>query len=148
MKKAIEIVKSNLTPKLEKVNNFDSKSLDDFFWNKFTMALLTSETDSKPLYHLILNLDIDSEVKEKMISEIPQIYSLLISELAEEKVKGDTSEAIDILLNSVGKSFKEEVTFIENMNEAFEILETKKRIIAELPFMYKKLQNDISDEDI
>jgi hypothetical protein len=147
MKKAIEIVKSNLTPKLEKVNNFDSKSLDDFFWNKFTMALLTSETDSKPLYHLILNLDIDSEVKEKMISEIPQIYSLLISELAEEKVKGDTSEAIDILLNSVGKSFKEEVTFIENMNEAFEILETKKRIIAELPFMYEKLQKDISDEE-
>jgi hypothetical protein len=148
MKKAIEIVKSYLIPKLQKINNFDSKSLNDYFWNEFTMALLTSETDSKPLYQLILNLELNSEIKEKIISKIPKTYSLLIAELAEEKVKGDKSEAISILLNSNVKSFKDEVTFIENMNEAFEILETKKRIIAELPFMYKKLQNDISNEDI
>lgn len=126
MKAAIEIVKSNLLPKLEKVNNLDINKLPEVFWEQFTEYLLTFESNSKPIYKLVLGLELDSEVKEKIVSKIPGVFSKLIKELAEEYVHGKTSKSIEVLLNSKGESFKSEVEFFYALNKAIRIAERKR----------------------
>jgi hypothetical protein len=126
MKTAIEIVKRNLLPKLEKVSSFEINKLPEFFWEQFTEFLLTFETNSKPIYTLVLGLELDSEVTEKIISKIPGVFSKLTKELAEEYVHGKVSKSIDILVNSKGESFKSEVEFFYVLNKAIRIVERKR----------------------
>jgi hypothetical protein len=147
MKTAIQIVQLHLIPKLGKVTDLDINILNEIFWINFTKSLLSFETDGKSLYQLFLDLNISPEIKEKIISKIPGTFSILISELAEEYVKGNNSEAINLLLNSKGKLFKEEVDFFRTLNEAVNIIERKRRK-EELPFMFEKLQKKYLDGDI
>jgi hypothetical protein len=126
MKTAIEIVKSDLMPKLEKVSNFDINELPEFFWEHFTESLLIFETNSKLIYKLIFGLKLDSKVKEKIISKIPGVFSKLVKELAEEYVHGNSSKAIEVLLSSKGESFKNEVEFFYALNKAIQIAERKR----------------------
>lgn len=146
MKKSIDIVKSHLIPKLEKVSNFDISKLPEFFWEQFTEFLLTFETNAKPIYKLIFGLELDPEVTEKIISKIPNIFSKLVKELAEEYVNGTSSKAINVLLNSKGKAFKTEVEFFYVLNKAIQIVE-QKRLKAEIPFFFERLKNEISDSE-
>ena len=147
MKKAKDIIKSYLVPKLQKIKEFETESLNESFWFEFTVALLNFESDPKSLYVLVLNLHLNSDIKDKIISKIPKMYSLLISELAEEKLKGNKSEAVSILITNKSKAFEDEFAFITSVRVSFELLQNKKRIIEELPFMYEMLQKDISNND-
>ena len=147
MKKAKDIIKSYLVPKLQKIKEFETESLNESFWFEFTVALLNFESDPKSLYVLLLNLHLNSDIKDKIISKIPKTYSLLISELAEEKLKGNKSEAVSILITNKSKAFEDEFAFITSVRESFELVQNKKRIIEELPLMYEKLQKDISNND-
>ncbi|WP_432220937.1 hypothetical protein ACRASX_08835 [Flavobacterium sp. TMP13] len=146
MKTAIEIVKGYLIPKLEKVSNFNIETSSEDFWESFVDSLLIFETNGKPIYKLITSCNLSNEVKEKLISKTPIIYSKLIKELAEEYVKGNTSKAIGILLNSKGTSFKGEVEFFYILKKASEIAE-RKRIKEELPLFFERLKNQISNSD-
>nr|WP_315232349.1 hypothetical protein [uncultured Flavobacterium sp.] len=146
MKKSIDIVKIHLIPKLEKVSNFDNNTLPELFWEQFTESLLTFETNAKPVYKLIFGLEVDPEVTEKIISKIPNIFSKLVKELAEEYVNGTSSKAINVLLNSKGKAFKTEVEFFYVFNKAIQIVEHK-RLKAEIPFFFERLKNEISDSE-
>ena len=146
MKKSIDIVKIHLVPKLEKVYNFDINTLPDFFWAEFAESLLTFETNAKPIYKLIFGLELDPEITEKIISKIPDIFSKLVKELAEEYVNGSSSKAINVLLNSKGQTFKTEVEFFYVLNKAIQITE-RKRLKAEIPFFFERLKNEISDSE-
>jgi phage-related holin len=146
MKKSIDIVKIHLVPKLEKVYNFDINKLPEFFWEQFTESLLTFETNAKPIYKLIFGLELDPEITEKIISKIPDIFSKLVKELAEEYVNGSSSKAISVLLNSKGQAFKTEVEFFYVLNKAIKIAE-QKRLKAEIPFFFERLKNEISDSE-
>ncbi|MFG4004612.1 hypothetical protein [Flavobacterium aquidurense] len=147
MKIAIEIVQLYLAPKLAKASDLDIQSLDETFWGNFTNTLLYFETDPKALYQLLLNLNISSKIKDKIISKIPGTFSILISELAEEHVKGNNSEAINILLNSKGTKFKEEVSFFSTLPKAISIVE-RNSLKSELPGMFEKLQKKYLDGEI
>lgn len=147
MKIAIEIVQLYLVPKLAKASDLDIQVLDETFWKNFTNSLFYFETDPKALYQLVLSLNISSKIKNKIISKIPRTFSILISELAEEYVKGNTSEAINILLNSKGTKFKEEVSFYSTLNKAISIVE-KNTLKSELPGMFEKLQKKYLDGEI
>jgi phage-related holin len=146
MKKSIDIVKIHLVPKLEKVYNFDINKLPDFFWAEFTESLLTFETNAKPIYKLIFGLELDPEITEKIISKIPDVFSKLVKELAEEYVNGSSSKAISVLLNSKGQVFKTEVEFFYVLNKAIQITE-RKRLKAEIPFFFEMLKNKILDSE-
>lgn len=147
MKIAIEIVQLYLAPKLSKASNLDIQALDETFWKNFTNSLLYFEIDPKELYKLILSLNISSKIKDKIISKIPETFSILISELAEEYIKGNTSEAIRILLNSKGNKFKEEVSFFSTLPKAISIVE-RNTFKSELPGMFEKLQKKYIDGEI
>lgn len=147
MKIAIEIVQLYLVPKLAKASDLDIQALDETFWGNFTNSLLYFETDPKALYQVVLSLNINSKIKDKIISKIPGTFSILISELAEEYVKGNTSEAINILLNSKGTKFKEEVSFYSTLNKAISIVE-KNTLKSELPGMFEKLQKKYIEGEI
>lgn len=147
MKIAIEIVQLYLAPKLAKASDQDIQALNETFWKNFTNSLLYFETDPKALYQSVLSLNISSKIKDKIISKIPRTFSILISELAEEYVKGNTSEAIKILLNSKGTKFKEEVSFYSTLGKAISIVE-KNTLKSELPGMFEKLQKKYLDGEI
>jgi hypothetical protein len=147
MKIAIDIVQFHLVPKLRKATDLDIQALDENFWENFTNSLLNFETDPKSLYQFVLNSNISSTIKERIISKIPRTFSILISELAEEYVKGNTSEAIEMLLNSKGNKFKEEVSFLSTVPKAISIVE-KNSLKSELPGMFEKLQKRYLDGKI
>ncbi|MBZ4042594.1 hypothetical protein [Flavobacterium hibisci] len=147
MKIAIDIVQFHLVPKLRKATDLGIQALDEFFWENFTNSLLNFETDPKSLYQFVLMSNISSTIKERIISKTPRTYSILISELAEEYVKGNTSEAIKMLLNSKGNKFKEEISFLSTLPKAIRIVE-KNSLKSELPGMFEKLQNRYLDGNI
>lgn len=147
MKEATEITQMFILSKIKDIKDSDKTLLNNSFWIHFTKSLLLHEADSTALYKQILNSKLSSDIIEKIISIIPSTYSNLVSELAEEYVKSNNSEAISLLLSSKSKSFSKEVDFIQNLKKAIEIIEIKKTI-AELPFMLDKLQEEISDEDL
>ncbi len=147
MKKAIEIVQLYLVPKLTNATELDIKDLDQAFWENFTNSLLYFETDPKSLYHLVISLNISPKIKDKIISKIPGTFSVLIFELAEEYVKGNTSEAINLLLNSKGNKFKEKVSFYSTLPQAISMVE-RNLLKLELPNMFEKLQKKYLDNEI
>lgn len=147
MKEAIEITQIFIISKLEGIEDSDKILLNDSFWIHFTKSLLLYEADPKVLYKQLLNSKLSSELIDKIVSIIPSTYSNLVTELAEEYVKSNNSEAISLLLSSKSESFAKEVSFIQNLKKAIEIIEIKKTI-EELSFMLDKLQEEISDEDL
>jgi hypothetical protein len=147
MKIASQIVQQHLMSELEKFTNLDTTIFNEIFWKNFTILILSFEVNPRALYKLVLSLDVDTEIIEKLISEIPLIFSILLSELAEGFSKGHTSEATNILLNSKEKTFKEEVDFFLTLNKAVNIIE-RQRIKSELPYMFEKLQNKYLEGEI
>lgn len=147
MKTAIQIVQEHLTSRLEKSIGVDFNLFDQSFWQNFTTLILSFEVNPKAIYKFILNLKVKPEIIERLISEIPLTFSILISELAEEFSKGRTSEAINILLNSKEKKFKEEVDFFQTLNKAVKIIERQK-MREELPSMFEKLQKKYLEGEI
>lgn len=147
MELAIKIVQEYAYSKIENIDNFVNAELNNDFWENITLGLLLFENAPKLLYKQILQSKLNSEIKDKIISEIPDIFFFLITQLAEDHIKGIKSEAIDILINSKGNLFSDEISFFRTLHRAVEIVEHE-RVRSELPTMFEKLQRKILGDDI
>jgi len=145
MKVAINIVKSNLLPKLENDNNYNNGKLNESFWENFTLALLDFETDAKPIYAAVYGLELENA--EKVISKLPPIYTAFIEELAENYVIGNEDAATMHLLQTKNATFEAEVHYFKNLEKAIKNVE-RKRLKSELPSSYEKLTFELPEEDI
>ena len=145
MKTAIDILKSIVLPKLEKDLRFDVQKTNVDFWEKFSTDLLHFEEDAKPLYAGIYSLELADA--EKVIAQLPNIYSKFIKELAETYVLGETSAATDYLLKTNNEAFLQEVHFLQTMQQAIKSVE-RKRIKEDLPNSYERLVFELSETDM
>lgn len=143
MKAATTNIKNKVFRKLEKDSQFDSKKLDDAFWEKFANDFLNYEIDPKPLYATIYSLELEDA--EKVIAKLPGYYTSILKELAEAYVLGETSEATEYLLKN--ESFIKEVQFFKTMQQAIKSVE-RKRIKLDLPTMADRLNFELSETDI
>jgi hypothetical protein len=145
MKTAIQIVQQHIISELSRTIN--DNIFSETFWSDFTTSIILFETYPKQIYQLVLDSKLPSEIIEELISAIPSTFSILISELAQEYVKGHTSEATTMLLNSKETIFKEEVKFFVTLNKAVNIMERQK-MKSVLPDMFEKLQKKYLDNEI
>lgn len=145
MKLAIDIVQNLLLPKLEKDSNFDSNKIDTAFWEALTSALLDFEKDAKSTHNLIYSLELNDS--ERIITKLKSIYTSFVKELAENHVLGISSEAINYLISSENKAFKNDVDFFTNLKNAIKKIE-RKRIKEELPAAYDRLTYEITEDEI
>lgn len=145
MKTAIDILKSIVLPKLEKDLRFDVQKTNVDFWEKFATDLLHFEEDAKPIYTCIYSLELSDA--EKVMAQLPNIYSKFIKELAETYVVGESSEATDYLLKTNNEAFLQEVHFLQTMQQAIKSVE-RKRIKADLPNSYERLVFELSETDV
>jgi hypothetical protein len=143
---AIDIVRSILLPKLKKDANFNNNEVDTAFWESFSTSLLDFEKNGTLCKNAINNLGLNNP--DRIISKLPNIYSLYINELAENYVLGNESEAINSLMKSNNQVFIDEVNFLSNLEEViteiereriFEILSNANEVpVAELNKKDKK----------
>lgn len=139
------VIKNILLPKLEKDPKFSEKKVDSAFWEKLTTDLVHFEEDAKPLYASIYSLELDNP--EKIIDKLPNIYAQFLKELAENYVLGQTSDAINYLLETNNAVFLKEVQFLKSMQLAIKSVE-RKDIKAHLPKSYERLIFELSDADL
>lgn len=145
MKLAIDIVQNLLLPKLEKDSNFDSNKIDTAFWEALASALLDFEKNAKSTHNLIYSLELNDS--ERIITKLKSIYTSFVKELAENHVLGISSEAINYLISSENKVFKNDVDFFTNLKNAIKKIE-RKRIKEELPAAYDRLTYEITEDEI
>ena len=145
MKLAIDIIQNLLLPTLEKDSNFDSNKIDTAFWEALTSALLDFEKDAKSTHNLIYSLELN--YSERIITKLKSIYTSFVKELAENHVLGISSEAINYLISSENKAFKNDVDFFTNLKNAIKKIE-RKRIKEELPGAYDRLIYEITEDEI
>ncbi len=145
MKLATDIVQNLLLPKLEKDSNFDTNKIDTAFWEALASALLDFEKDAKSTHNLIYSLELNDS--ERIITKLKSIYTSFIKELAENHVLGISSEAINYLISSENKAFKNDVDFFTNLKNAIKKIE-RKRIKEELPAAYDRLTYEITEDEI
>ena len=139
---AIKILKDEFKKRFQDSDNIDSSNFNSKFWRKFTTSLLDYETEPKSLYIIIYNLNLDDP--EIILSKIPEIYHLVISNLAELYANGGESEAITYLINTENKSFNEELKFYKTLNEVIKKSE-RINIKKELPTMAEKVNFELDD---
>lgn len=145
METAIEIVKNILLPKLEKDSCFSDEKVNDAFWKKLALNLLSFEEDAKVLYAQIYSLELNNA--EKIIDHLPDFYSKYIKELAEAYVLGQASDETEFLMQKQNATFLKEVSFLETLERVIKKLE-RKRIKEELPSSYERLSFELSDTDL
>ncbi|MFA5299255.1 MAG: hypothetical protein WC389_13785 [Lutibacter sp.] len=143
MKTATTIIKNKVLPQLGKDPQFDSKKLNDAFWEKVAYDFLNYETDPKPLYAAIYCLGLEDT--EKVITKLPGYYTSILKELAEAYVLGETSETTKYLLKN--ESFIKEVQFFKTLQQAIKSVE-RSRIKSDLPTMADRLNFELSETDI
>lgn len=147
MKTATQIVHDQIIFELGDTISLDNNLFDETFWINFTNALLIFENNPTNVYKIVLDLKIEPKIIEKFISIIPHTFSILISELAEEYVKGHISEAGLKLYNSKESIFKKEVEFFTNLHKAARIIE-REEMKSALPLMFEKLISKQMEGDL
>lgn len=145
MKTAIDTVKNLVIPTLEKDTKFFEQKVNDYFWEKFATDLVHFEEDAKPIYTRIYSLELADA--EKVIAQLPNIYSKFIKELAETYALGETSKATEYLVKTNNEAFLQEVHFLQTMQQAIKSVE-RKRIKADLPNSYDRLVFELSETDV
>ncbi|NRT15272.1 hypothetical protein HNP99_001619 [Flavobacterium sp. 28A] len=147
MKIEQQIVKDQILFELGEEHSLDNNLFNEKFWTDFTNAILLFESDSRKVYKMVLTLHIDARIIEKIISIIPEIFGILILELAQEYVEGHASETTIMLVNSKETLLKKEIDMFSNLNKATNMIE-RQRIKTELPTMFDKLQKKYLDNQI
>lgn len=145
MVKSIEIVKSLLIPKLEKDIFFQRIKFKDAFWETFILSFLNYENDAKPTYELIYALQLNDS--EKIFDKLPNIYSKLVKELAENYVLGNHDNATNHLFQSKNKTFLAHVSFLQAMQQGIKKVE-RQNIKSNLPKSYERLTFELSDNEM
>lgn len=145
MKTVTNVIKNIVFPQLEKDPKFSEKKVNASFWEKFATDLLHFEEDAKPIYTSIYSLQLADA--EKVIAQLPNIYSNFLKELAESYVLGQPSVATDYLKKTSNSDFLKEVDFLKTMQQAITSIE-RKRIKEDLPNSYDRLAFELSETDM
>lgn len=136
----VDIVKDLLAPLIHAEKGDLTEHIN---WNAITKGFIMHEVDSKPLYAEIYKLELADP--EEILSKLPELHQLFITELAEAYVIDKSSITSRELLES--PLFKDKVSYFRTLKNVIAKQE-RERIIKELPKMADHLDFSLSNDEI
>ena len=145
MQSIIETIQTALLKELNKDKKFSEKAISDSFWDEFTNDLIGFQEDAKPVYAKIYSLDLENS--EKIIAKIPQFYSLLIKEIAEQYVIDENFQAATYFLETKNSEFLKQVDFLKTLRNVITKVE-RENVKSYLENGLDRLSFTISDTEM
>lgn len=139
----LHILKSILLPVLEKDSLFNIEHITTAFWERTVNAFLNYNENNTSIQDCINRLELATP--EKVISKLPELHELFISQLAEAYVLGEENDITQELLDSNHQAFIEDVAFLTAMSQAIKKVERQR---LKDSFSEASPQFDISDTTI
>jgi hypothetical protein len=132
-----------INPIIFKNSNGDLNQFGTTFWNEFALDFVDYEKNAEPVYLKLYKLSLNNP--EQVFEKLDEVYDLFIKQLAELYIKGQKDEAIVKLLNSKNKTFSNEVTFLNTLQNVIRKSE-RANLKKKMPYIVKNLEFQLDDD--